>query len=310
MDLSRPISYRGLQLNDAGIASTRENIAGIAIERVSYGQVPGFGYIEKRSNADGYDAGDVFLGKRDISLSGTIYGKTRADLFDRKSLLSAALSPTGAYAESPPDYGYLPLTFEEPTLDTITWETGIIKKMMRVRPRTMPSFSIVRDAIGGVEEYGLAIPWEVDVEARDPRIYYQTSVGDYFDAAGATANGTLVLDNRGDYPAPIRIELYAAAGAGAVKMVLLGLGTSMTLEIPASAVESILRYDGHEKYVTLEENGLEVLRMDLITFGQDTTHPQVPPGTGHQLAWTHTDDVDVAKNVDARSLVLYWEAWA
>jgi len=299
MDPVRPVAYRNLQLNDASIGGTGERIAGIAVERIAYGGVNAYAYTEKRSNSDGFDAGEVFLGKREIDLTGTIYGQSRADLFDRKMRLVAAFTPTLAYATSPIDYGYLPLTFEEPTLNTDDWPNGYIPLMMRVRARSTPEFQIVRDAVGGEDARGLAIPWSVSLEAKDPRIYCQQAQQFYFSASPSPID----LPNRGLYGTPFRIE-WPSNGTVEEKLSLIGLGSSMTLTIPASATPRTLYYDGVEKYVTLEQSGLESLRMDLLTFANDTTHPEVPPG-GDDLSWSHTGG-----SISSEARLIYWEAWA
>lgn len=298
MDPARPVAYRGIPLNDANIGGTGQRIAGCAVERINYSGVSSYGYTEKRSNSDGFDAGTVFLGKRDVDLTGTLYGTSKADLFDRKTALVAAFTPTLAYAASPVDYGYLPLTFDEPTLNTDDWPDGYIPKMLRVRPRQTPEFQVVRDAVGGENERGLAIPWSVVLEAKDPRIYCQNPQQHWFDNSGSP----ITLPNRGDYPTPIRIKWHSS-GTGQETLNLIGLGSSMTLTIPASPEPRILNYDGVEKYVTLEQNGLESLRMDLLEFANDTTHPEVPPG-GDDLSWVHSG------SIDPQSYLVYWEAWA
>ncbi len=298
MDVTRPVTYRGLNLNDAAIAGSRENITGIAVEAMDYSAITGYGYTEKRSNSDGFDACDIFLGKRDVRLTGTIYGRSRADLFDRKAAMVAAFTPTLAYAESPIDYGYLPLVFEEPTLDTDNWPTGYIEKMMRVRARATPDYAITRDATGGITERGLAIPYRVEMEARDPRIYAATPQQFFFDANPSP----IFLPNRGQYPSPFRV-VWPSNGTAKEVLTLIGLDTSITLTIPALASPRTLYYDGVEKYCTLEVDGQESLRMDLLDFAQGTTHAEVPPG-GDSIAWTHDGTINPA------AYLLYWEAWA
>ena len=52
-----------------------------------------------RSQADGLDASDVYLAGRRLAIHGTVYGTTRANLFDRLQQLRAVMSPTGAFTQ-------------------------------------------------------------------------------------------------------------------------------------------------------------------------------------------------------------------
>lgn len=309
MDLTRPVTYRGLSLNDASIAVAGDRVSGIAIDSVSYEGVEGVGYTEKRSLSDGFDAGDVYLGKRIVKLRGTVYGTTRADLFDRVATLKAALSPTGAYGESPGDYGYLPLNFDVPTENTDDWATGYIPQMVRVRPRSTPNILISRDSTGGYAEYGLAIPWEAELEARDPRIYAQTQVTETIADSGANS-GNISVTNRGDYPAPLKMYLFVPSTQDDIKFTFVGLGTNMVIHIPDDPNDRIVRYDGAEKYLTLEISGVETLRMDLLEFSQSTTHPLVPAGGPYTVSWTNQNEAGSNRAIHSTSQFWFWEAFA
>jgi len=101
-------------------------------------------------------------------------------------------------------------------------------------------------------------------------------------ALDGTDSGTFA--NRGDYPAPLNLLLVASAGA-ARNYHFVGAGTDMFIDIPAATVAQVLRYDGYLHVLTVETNGVEVLRMDLLRFQNETTHPVVQPGSS---GWTGT----------------------
>lgn len=295
MDLWRPVAYRGVQLNDARRASGSSSLnVGVALERVVFGAVQGVGYTEKRSLADGRDASDVYLESRRIQLAGTIYGTTRSEAFDHVALIRTVCSPTGAYTSDPGDYGYLPLSWQEPTTDprfTTDPVNGLRYRDMHsnVRPLTTPQFDIVRDRLGGLEDRGAGIPWSVQFEAIDPRLYGDTVTNyltDIDNAAHTASVGTLTLLNRGDYPSPVKILFLVAANQPLPGYAKFTIGGSiMRIGIPKSVNQQIFRYDGVKKVLTIEEQGLEVLRMDQLVFLAESTHPLVPSGST-QWSWT------------------------
>lgn len=308
MDLTRPISYRNFDLNNAALSGGI--ITGCQIDRVDYPPVEAVGYREKRSLSDGIDVSDVFLGGRNVILSGKLYGSTRGDFYDRLEDLRACFLPTAAYAESPAEYGYLPLLFDEPTADTVTWPTGFITKMIRVRPLATPHIVLDRDRLGGDTDLGFSCEWSVALEARDPRIYYQDDVTTYFNANGNTSSGSGSVTNRGPYPAPLNILVAVPGGANTDRVLTLtAFGTVVKITVPTSSNDRIARYNGVEKYLTLEEQGVETLRMDLLTFPGALSHPLVPSGA-NSYSWTYKDTGGVNKNINGDSRFWFEEAWA
>lgn len=312
MDLTRPVEYRSLQLNSPTFTNTTP-ISGIQIETVDYSEVPGVGYTEKRAAADGYDASDVTLGQRNVVLIGTCYGIDRADLFDRLQDLRLAFSPTAAFAALPGEYGYIPLNFEVPTKDNRWPETSpgsdlrFIPQCIRVRPARGPGFNIRRDAIGGVTDEGIGVPWQAQLVARDPRVYAQDEITDSTLGAGAIGDHPGTFVNRGDYPAPLNILLATLAGAAKLEFKLSLGGSVMTLTIPTDAAkDQILRYDGSHKVVTLQTGTSVALRMDLVKFEAANTHPLVKPGN-NPYTWTR---VTGSGAIAAGSRMWFWESWA
>lgn len=284
MDLTRAVMYRGLNLNGAAQIQQGERLYGSLLQSVQMGNIPGVGWTEKRSLGDGNDASDVFLGTRRIFLSGHLYGRTRAEMFDFQQVLVTALSPTAAYDENKADFGYNPLYYSVPTRDE-AYDEDINGDRLRVlyanaRPLATPTVDINRDASGGQDDLGSGIAWSAVLEAKDPRIYVFPDREETL--SGGTQSGSFV--NRGDYPAPLNFLLVAAAGTSGT-FHFDGAGSVMDIDIPAASVEQVFRYDGYLHVLTVTTNGREVLRMDLLKFVNETTHPLVQPGSS---GWSST----------------------
>lgn len=281
MDLSRPVAYRGLALNDAVPAIGSGRITGNLIDDVSIGAVNGVGYSEKRSMADGRDVSDVFLDGRRIVMSGTVYGTDLADTHDRFQQLRSILTPTAAFSDEPGAYGYLPLSWDEPTGDTrfLADPGGVIRYRhlyANVRPMASPELRVNRDRSGGRPTLGSGFPFQVVFDAKDPRLYIAPEVmADYTDNTTGQAGNWV---NRGDYPAPLNVLLITAPhSAKDGQFTLVAGGSTMNIILAKSVNQSIYRYDGTLKILTVEENAIEVLRMDLLVFPAENTHPLIQP---------------------------------
>jgi len=283
--LDAPVAYNGVELNTV-IEVGNGVRKGCLIEEFDYGRSQGMGYTEKRSQDDGLDASDVFMGARYISLTGTVFGDSPGDLFDRLQSVRTALTPTIAYDVAQPDYGYIPLTFSLPTNDpAFDAGSGPVKMLeFRARPVGQPQFSIRRDmgafAGGGMQggsnagEKGGAVTWRATLECKDPRMYVRPEIWVPFTAGGAG----LDITNRGDYPAPLDVLLgVTSSGAGGKFQIDVG-GSSLIIALP-SLVNAVVRYSGSLKVLTVQTTGIDTLRMDLLSLGTSQQHPKVPPGT-------------------------------
>jgi hypothetical protein len=279
--LDAPVTYNGVELNT--IIATENGVRrGCIVEEFDYGRAQGLGYTEKRSQDDGLDASDVFMGARYIALAGTVYGNTPGDLFDRLQMVRTALTPTVAFDVGQPDYGYIPLQFSLPTEDV---RFGGAKELeFRARPMGQPQFSIRRDtgafAGGGMDggnasEKGGAVAWRATLECKDPRMYVRPDVWKTI-TAGVT--GAAIV-NRGDYPAPLDVLLGITSSASNGRFEIDVGGSNMVIDLP-SMTNAVVRYSGQLKVLTVETGGLETLRMDLLRFNNNTTHPKVQPGSG------------------------------
>jgi hypothetical protein len=307
MDLTKNIIYRSFTLNDENIVTNivagngiGGGISGCVVDSVDYSDVDVVQFLEKRSLEDGMDAGDVYKGARRVRMAGTLYGLSRADLYDRWLDLRAALDPVLAQADEPADKGYQPLYFSIPTLDLVNFPSGYRDMRILVMPRAI-SAMIQKDSLGGDDEDSLAIPWQATFLARDPRITAQTEQ-DYTFTAGAPHTNSGNLVNRGNHYAVLNmlIEVTSAGGSIAVQA-----GTSVfTLTVPASTGNRIIRLKGDDKIITVEEGSVEVTSMSMIAFSGSNTWPQVQPGThGYSVTFTGV-------TVIAGSHMWFWEHYA
>lgn len=306
MDLTRPITYRGLPLTGAaGGPGGNQPIQGIRLTRVRFSDVSVHGYTEKRSLDEGMDASDVFLGLRQVVLQGEAYGASKAALFDLLDLLRLKFTPTDAYNEDPANQGYLPLTFEQPTLFTDYWPGGVVERCIYLRPDIQPDHTIEFGAIGGRQADGYVVPFSVRLQAKDPRFYHTALIEEFI--SGTSGSGTLL--HRGNYPSPLNILLQVpAAQSSSGVFTFTGMGTNMQVDIPAGAQDRTLRIDATKKVVTLTVNSTETLRMDLIEFLAGTTWPKMPPiPDGDSPAgydWSST------RSLAVQSRLFFREAWA
>jgi len=274
------------------------------MDSIDYNDVDVVQFMEKRSLEDGMDVGDVFRGARRIRMAGTLYGRTRALLFDGLIDLRAALDPVLAQQDEPADKGYQPLYFSVPTNRVDVYPTGYIDLRILCMPRAL-GYMIQRDSLGGDEEDSLAIPWQATLIARDPRIMAEEAQEYAIDSAPATITGDLV--NRGNHYAPLNMLIQVGTAAGSIAV---QAGTSVfTITVGASSNVRLIRVKGSDKIVTFQEfDGVnyltEVTDMDAITFTGDNTWAQAQPGTlGYSITYTGV-------TAAVGSLMWFWEAYA
>jgi hypothetical protein len=278
-------------------------LTGCEIQRVDWPGVPGVGYDEKRALDDGYDASDVFLGKRLIGMEGAIYSDTRSELYDLKQALVTACTPTAAYDDDPGAKGFMPMDFYVPTGNTIDFAAGYIHQMVLVRPVRQPSLSIEADRTGGLDTQPLSMRWSGLFEAKDPRVYFFTSTDTSISGSAGSGAGSFV--NKGDYPTPLNVLLLVNSASSSGTWHLVGAGTDMTISILAGAgLARIYRYSAREKVLTVETSGVEVLRQDLLVFNNGKTHPLVAVGTS-AYTWTLT-----SADLDAGGRIWHSDSWA
>jgi hypothetical protein len=284
--LDAPVTYNGTDLNTIEMMGNGVR-RGCMLEEFDYGRAQGMGYTEKRSQDDGLDASDVFLGARYINLTGTVYGENPGDTFDRLQAVRSALTPTVAYDVGQPDYGYIPLQFSMPTNDTAFESPGspgvYVKELeFRARPVGQPQFSIRRDmgALpgGGMQgdsslgEKGGAIQWRATLECKDPRMYVRPDIWVPF----TTPQTGVPIYNRGDYPAPLNVLLGVTSSSANSGIEIDVGGSTLKIALPSLA-NAVVRYSGELKVLTVDTGGIDTLRMDLLTLGTNQQHPKVMP---------------------------------
>lgn len=198
MDLGGTVTYNGLSLNTVTRRPGGQPSSGYLVERFSPEPPPPTSYLEKRALADGLDAGDVFLGGRQIGLIVTVFGSTAGDFWDKAQDLFVAFSPTISYDSDSAERGFTALDFYQPTADIATWPTSAypsgIPMRYYVRPQAGPSYAIERDKDGGVGGQGRSKAFSIPLIARDPRKYLQSTV-----TTGQFQTTTQVASYRGDY---------------------------------------------------------------------------------------------------------------
>lgn len=274
--MTRDIDYglsRIFSFNSVEQVEGTNRQSGCVVKRIRYGELEVDGYTEKRALDDGHDATDVFLGRRRITLIGTVYGQTKGELFDILRLMRYSINPRLAYDESPGDNGYLPLVYWETTDELATYDTGTVQLMMRCRAVTGVVTDFDRDQQGASDGDEMSAPFQVTFEAIDPRVYLKERVDEPLEGS----EGTLTLINRGGHPAPINLVLVKEAHPDHdFEFTLTVGGVSLSVTFPASAEDQVVRVDGYQKVVTMQQEDVEVLRMDLWDPGGEW--PTVPQG--------------------------------
>jgi hypothetical protein len=115
-----------------------------------------------------------------------------------------------------------------------------------------------------------------------------------------TAAGDLV--NRGDYHAHLNALFQVGAGAGTI--VVSAGGSTFTITVPASTGTRIIRYKGEDKLLTVTESDAEDLRLSLLTFAGQATHPLVSGGSSpYSVTFTGV-------TLEAGSHMWFWESFA
>lgn len=287
MDISKSISYRGLEINGAALQTGRV-LRGIAVEQVDYSVVDADSYSEKRAASDGIHVSDVYLGGRSLDLSGFIYTTSLAEMFDFLHVLRAIFSPTSAYQDSPGDRGFLPMHFTQPTLDTTSFPGGIQPLFINVRPVRGPRFQITRDrqdASGPKHNLRpTATGWSAQLIARDPRVYVDPAQSHDVSADYTNVWVSDQAINRGDYESPLNIMLVTGSTPPPIgsQFKIKGLNNiDMTISLLPTA-NIIYRWIGMERVLMTEdiEGGAGtkplILRMDLVEFHNVNRRPMVP----------------------------------
>ena len=303
MDLTRDVLYRGFKLNDGDIKTNITSggigtgITGCVLDSVDISDVDVVQFMEKRSMQDGMDAGEVFKGARRVRMTGTLYGVSRALLFDARRDLRAALDPVLAQMDEPMDKGFRPIYWSEPTADE-GYEDNQIDFRLLATPRAYQDV-VNRDQLGGDDNDALAMPWHATMVCKDPLIY--GAVPQDYVTEGGTQSVTLT--HRGNYPSPLNLLFSIDGTSGSI--LFTANGTSNLITIPTSTKSRVIRYKGSDKLLTVEEDGsAEAPKLDWLTFNTDKNHAVISPGSS-SLSLTVT-----GVTLLTGSHAWFWESYA
>ena len=303
MDTTRNHLYRAFLLNDENIRANLTPggaITGSVVDSFDISDVDVIHYMEKRSLMDGLDASDVWYGARRIRVAGTLYGASRAALFDLADEFMAATNAVLAQRESPADMGFRPYFFSKPTLRAEyadAPDSGVIDLVAYALPRGRQVLW-QRDQQGGRDFDPLAIPWSASFLMKDPVIY--SADAKVIDLSGGSVSGNFA--NRGNYITVINMLVQVGSAAGSIA--LNAGGANIVITVPASSGTRIIRYKGIDKMLTVEENSIELPRFDLLSLGTQQSHPVIPAGSS---AYTITF---TGVTPQAGSQAWYYEAYS
>lgn len=186
MDLTRSVVFRGLDINSVSrggptlLTYSSDSVtyggdlvtygAGMALglpasgcmtETADISDIPTVEFAERVRVHDGYNVLEGYRGNWVVHLSGSLFGATRGDLFDRLQNLRRVMSPDTALRDSPSTKGFLPLTYREPhDLTALTVTT------LQCRPMGLQWKADEGTAakVPGREDYtALALRWTVDL---------------------------------------------------------------------------------------------------------------------------------------------------
>lgn len=148
-DLNNAFSFRGFTLNTTTMVPYTDGarIRGCTLSTIDHSEVEIRQFTEPLALQNGIDVGGVWLGARRVRMTGTIYGVDRAEAFNAVAALTSISLP------EPGTFGYYALALTEGTL--------------YVRPHGL---RVVwdRNMFGGAASMPLAVPWSLDMYAKNP----------------------------------------------------------------------------------------------------------------------------------------------
>lgn len=286
MNFTGEISYNGWTAARATAAGGRPS-SGWVVKSVRPSNVQTEAYLEKRALQDGLDADDVYLGARRFSSIITTYGSTPGDFWDNAQTLLAAFHPVLAFDADTAAKGFLPFDFSQPTGDISTWPTSTypdgIPLRYYLRPLAPPTYDLERTKMVGD---ALSLDFNIEMIARDPRKYLQTTVS----VSMPTAT-TFLTGYRGDYPTwPVVTFALSATGHSAY-----------TLRLNQQSI--IIDLSGHTSGTfVLDTSTRRLTRNDEAADDLITSGAYAP--LEHNAAYRHIDPTGISS-----ATMEYREAW-
>lgn len=264
MDFTKSIDYNGFSVNDASFSPDGVPTSGFRVEEINVSDEDVAAYAEKRAIADGIDASDVYLGRRLLAATVTVFGSSRGDFWDKQQDLLANFSPTVAYNADTANLGFLPFNFFQPTADISTWPESAypdgIPMRYYVRPARTPQFIVRRDEVGGEEAQGLSLPYRLSLVARDPRKYLQDATSISIASGTATASSSVAY--AGDYPTGrATVTINSSSATGTATYAIEAGQFALTIDATSATYEIDL---GRR---SMTKNGVNA--MNLLTWAND-----------------------------------------
>lgn len=191
---------------------------------------------------DGMESYEVRKIARVFRIEGVILAPSIAKLFDKMKALAAAFDPAKASHLNPSTLGYLAYDFSVPTLDTTNYASGFVPSRYYLRARSMVE-PVISDASG------LNAKFTLDLVARDPRRYLQTT-------SSRTATGA--LDNSlADYRSwpTLTLNMSGAGSATCTITNTTSLGAkSLVLNLSGTVNTDVIVVDFENRTIT--KNGV------------------------------------------------------
>ena len=295
MDLSKTISFGSYSVTGITQQGGGQPSYGVQFEAVNPTQVEVTGYFDKSALRDGVDAGDVYLGRRVLTIRASVLGSSVGDGWDRLDAFLAAFSPRLSYNADTANLGFQAFDFFQPTADISTWPTSTypsgIPMRYYCRPAADPTWVVRRDASGGLTGRGIAFDVTASLTLRDPRKYLQTAQSLDITTSEQTAT------YRGDYPVfPIVTVTISANGASNFTIALNGHSAIMDL---SGLVGPTYKIDYEKRWFYLTSSGAS--RMTYFT--APSIYDELDPTSANTIQMFNTTSV-TACTLD------YREAWA
>ena len=241
--------------------------SGYLTESVSYSNSSVSGFVDSIAQRDGAEADTAFLGIRQVQLIVQVYGSSSADFYDRLDALNSALQPYPEFASG--NDGFRSLDFDQATINTTAFTSGLIPLRLKVRPTNIPAYTLNNDLVTPrTSDRGISTKAAVTLIAKDPRKISQSDTTGTVNISPSTTT-TTTLTNDGNYTAYPTFIFISSSTASQTATISTSLWTTQII-LPASST------------VTVSSDGRTVkigttLRMDLVASGT-TSFPYLRPG--------------------------------
>lgn len=247
MDLSAPVAYNGITFQPATQSATGAARRGYEIKDIDYARVQTDAYYDPKALTDGLDVGDVFLRGRFLDIDAAVYGTSKGDVWDQLQAMLAAFNPTLAYAEDEDNFGLLPFTFRQPTIDTATWTAGYIPLQFNARPLEPPTYNVNRMKTQDTGR-GFSLPVRARLIATNPAKVHQSEITQTLTTAAQ------FFTYRGDYPCWPWARLDVDAGVAGTTAIR-GSGFNVYLDFSSLATDKRLVVDFEKRAVYEADRG-------------------------------------------------------